>query len=76
MVGFLVVTVLVVGLVFALPPAQRGTWRPGFTVVIDRDRDRLVEELTLLESFEPADPVPQAAAADGLCQELESAAAA
>lgn len=64
MVGLLISLTLIALLVVALQPAHRRGWRPGFNSVIDRDRARLIEELNLLESFEPVEPTPQAATAD------------
>ncbi|PFG15661.1 hypothetical protein ATK74_0181 [Propionicimonas paludicola] len=52
MTQLLVFLVLVGALVAALQPAHHRGWRPGVETRNDRDRDRLLAELILLESSE------------------------
>ena len=62
MVGLLISLALVGALVAALQPAHRRSWRPGYGSASDRDRARLIEELNLLEDFDPVVERPTAAA--------------
>jgi hypothetical protein len=60
----------------ALQPAHRRCWRPGYGSASDRDRARLIEELNLLEGFDPLVERPMAATVNQPCQELDPPVAA
>lgn len=61
MTGILVLTAVIALLIVALAPAHRRadpSWRPGVDLAVDRDRQRVADELTAVAQRQGRGPSP------------------